>query len=389
MIDSLVLEAAQECDEILADFLANKINPGTETRDAGASPITAELLAEAVTLGLFRHALPVELGCTGFDALRWGATLEQVGYRCTDLSFPLLAYVSAAMTMHLVESERTDLIDAYARPAARGELLIGFAYTEDCDPFSFRGRVTRQGDELVIHGRKEIVAGAMIFDAFITYVADSDGSLVAVLVRRDDPGVTVTAVETSGFRAAGFGRLEIDRAVLPASRIVDIDGLAHAQHVLNSQAPFFVAGPLGRMRAVVHDCARRMNRTMRHGGPLADFLNVQSLMGRMYAEVEECRASFYRSLLNLSRGEADSLWNPLAWVVKHAVGNHGIRVITMAQRLAGTAGFLRPTGYDRHLRDLCGLLAGGNPQEKVEVDLGSALLRQMNDTSRGPERGAG
>jgi alkylation response protein AidB-like acyl-CoA dehydrogenase len=375
VIEAIIRETARECDDRLLGFLTEAVNPGAAQRDRDGSPLPAGLFREAVSLGLFRCALPEDLGWDGFDPLRWGLMVEHLGYRCTDLSFPLLAYLFAGTAWHLYEGGDSALIDSYARPAARGDIFIGFAYTEDRDPFAFRSRMTRHGDTIVVTCAKDIVAAALLADAFLTYVRDENGALVCVLLQRDDPGVIVEPLDVVGFRSAGFGRLSADEVSIPAGRVVDLDGLSHAQHVINTQVVFFCAGPVGRLRGVLDDCVKHVSTVERHRTVLSDFSNVQSLLGRMYANVEICRSVLHRALVNMAHGQADPLWDPLSWLAKYTAGELGVRIVTMAQRLTGTAGFLRANAYDRHLRDLSGLIAGGNPQEKIQIDLGAAIAR--------------
>ncbi|MFC7308868.1 hypothetical protein ACFQVC_32220 [Streptomyces monticola] len=56
----------------------------------------------------------------------------------------------------------------------------------------------------------------------------------------------------------------------------------------------------------------------------------------------------------------------------------------MAQRVTGTEGFLDRGPIARHARDVAGLLAGGNPQEKVEIDLGNHLIRTSTPRTSTP-----
>ena len=372
MRQQLIDEVAAETDRALLPFLIQHINPGTAQRDTTGSPLTPDLLRRGAEHGLFRTALPTPT--EAYDPPRWGLTLEHLGYRCTDLSLPLLTYLIAGMIRSIRGRALTDLIDAGPLP------LIGFAFTEINDPFDFTSRVTRHGDTLTLDAHKTIVAGATILDSFVVYARDHHDSHVAVLLHRTDPHVHITPLDVSGFRAAGFGTLTTTATRIPANRIIDHDGLAHAQEILNTEAAFFAAGPLGRMRAITQSCARHALTTSRHGTLLADYPNVQGLLGRMHARVETARAALYRALDMLA--EADPAWNPLAWTAKYTIGEAGVQVATAAQRLLGTKGFLRETGVDRYLRDFSGLIAGGNPQDKLEIELGTDLLNTM--TLQGP-----
>ncbi|AJC60461.1 acyl-CoA dehydrogenase family protein [Streptomyces sp. 769] len=377
----LIGAVAADTDRRLHRLLDTRVNPGAAARDAAAAPLPAELLHEAARHGLFHCALPTDV-CTGrgFAPVRWGLVLEHIGYRCTDLSFPLLVYLTAGTIRRLHHDQRTDLLE----PLSDGGRLplIGFAYTEQRDPFDFRGSLTRHGDTITVTTEKSIVAGARILDAFLTYVPDAQGRLTAVLLHRTDPGVSIAPLAVSGFRSAGFGTVRAADTAVPCDRIVDTDGLAHAQRILNAEAAFFVAAPTGRMRAIAEACAMHVAATERHDTPLADYPNVQSLLGRMHATVESCRATLYQALE--AYGEDDSLWSPLSWIAKYTVGQHALSVAAMAQRLTGTQGFLDTSPCARHLRDFSGLLAGGNPQEKVEIDLGVHLTQTIRPTLRAP-----
>lgn len=374
MIETVVDEVAAACDANFGNLFEETINPGAAQRDADGTPVPKEWLRHAIQHGLYQHALPRELGGTGVDPLRWGLTVEHIGYRCTDLSFTTLAYLTAATIFHLWESGRDDLIAGYAHPAARGDLLVGFAYTEDHDATALTSRYVPAGNALRLTASKTLITAGSLCDAFVVYAADPDGRPAAILVRTDDPGVDVTPVDVAGLRAAGFARLDITDSSLPVDRLLDTDGLAHAQHIIETQICSFVAGTAGRVRAVAEDVSRRTHRTIRHGVPLADYPNVQSLVGRMFVAVERSRSTLYRALLQPDHPAHDTRRSSLRWAAKHTVTEDSLEVIRLALRLAGTAGFLRNTGYERHLRDVSGLIAGGNPQEKVEIDLGLAFL---------------
>ncbi|MFE3188401.1 acyl-CoA dehydrogenase family protein [Nocardia sp. NPDC059240] len=371
---------AAETDYRLSEFIRTRINPGTVERDTDAIPLDPSLLHEAARYGLFRHALNDEATRRYFDPLRWGLVLEELGYLCDDLAFPLLAYLCAGMGRRL---HGTPAVEQLAL-TCQDRPLIGFAFTENRDALSMRGRLTRCGRTVRVATSKTIVAGALVLDGFVTYVPDEKGYVTAVLLHRSDPGVTIAPLQVTGFRAAGFGTLTALDTVVPIDRIVSNDGLAHAQQVLNGEAPFFVAGPLGRMRAIVEACARHVMTTERHGTALAEYPTVQGVLGQMCALLETSRATVHLALENYP-ADADAVWTTSLWMAKYTVAEAAPRLALLAQRLVGTNGFLHSDMYARHLRDFSGLLAGGNPQEKVQIDLGIDLLHRMRSSAH-PDR---
>ncbi|WP_409497461.1 acyl-CoA dehydrogenase family protein, partial [Amycolatopsis sp. cmx-11-12] len=187
----------------------------------------------------------------------------------------------------------------------RGTIGAAIAYTEDADAWSFTTVLRRKGDDFVLSGHKTYVTAGIMSDVFLVYPLDETGDMVACLVERDDPGVTVTPAAPLGMRTAGAASLTFEDVPLTAERILEpSDGLTHAQRFLSHQRLWITCAPLGRAQRVLEDCATWLSSSTRYGEPVAGLKNVEATLGRMYVAIESARSMLYRALTHVGAGRA-------------------------------------------------------------------------------------
>jgi alkylation response protein AidB-like acyl-CoA dehydrogenase len=354
------------------------INPHAVERDSQGITIPRDVMRAAGRTGLLAMAIPEEYGGGGADPPTWGAVLEELGYLSEDGSFPLLVSLRVAVATAIAQSGRADFLERYVRPMMAGERAGAFAYTEDADAFSFKTTAEPDGDGLILNGEKFLVTGAATADTFMTYVRDvQTDDLLAVIVERDDQGLELTPARVSGLRSAGLCSLRLNRVKVPGSRVLaPNDGLGHVQRFLNSRRTLLICGVLGRMRAIIEDCARILRDTERYGQSVTEFQNVQATLGRLYIDLEASRAIVYRALCRASLGSTDPEFDPLTSAAKHFVAERAIAMATTALRLLGGRGYLVQNSHERYFRDFTGLIPGAGSQDLLEINLGARVVRE-------------
>jgi alkylation response protein AidB-like acyl-CoA dehydrogenase len=382
---SRLLAPDAELDQIAAmarkrfgELVERGVNPHAAKRDAHGITMPSEVMRIAGSLGLLAMAIPEECGGGGVDPLTWGAVLEELGYLSEDGAFPLLVSLRVAVTAAIAQSGRADLFERYVRPMMIGDRAGAFAYTEDADAFSFKATAVSAADGFVLNGEKVLVTGGATADTFMTYVRDvRTDDLLAVIVERDDEGVELRPAQVSGLRSAGLCSLRLDGVRVPVSRVLAAsDGLGHVQRFLNSRRALLICGVLGRMRAIIEDCARILHDTVRYGQPVAEFQNVQATLGRLYIDLEASRAIVHRALHRASLGTTDPEFDPLTSAAKHFVAERAIGTATTVLRLLGSRGYLAQYPYERYLRDFTGLIPGAGSQDLLEINLGARVVRE-------------
>jgi alkylation response protein AidB-like acyl-CoA dehydrogenase len=364
--------------------LLAEVSAGAMIRDAELLPLPSELLSAAAEKGLQAFALPEEIGGEGADSVAWGKVLEQVGYLCEDVAFPLLISIRTTIARMLFDTGRADLIEQYAIPIARGDCAVATAYTEDADPFSMRTRLRRHGDAFVLDGHKAYVSGGMLADVFLTYSADGTGDMVACLVHRDDSGVEVRPVDSIGHRSTGAASVTFHEVRVPSARLMQAsDGLTHAQLFLNDRRLLICCAPLGRAQAILERCVARLSTTVRYGEPLTEMKNVQATLGRMYVAIEASKATLYRALRHMAGGDGDPVFDPTVSAAKYFVVEQVRYVLDQAFRVLGGHAYYGDLHFGRYLRDFAGLVAAAGTQDILETNLGAAAIARLRPPTNG------
>jgi alkylation response protein AidB-like acyl-CoA dehydrogenase len=382
---------ALEVEERFGRFFRETINPSAAERDRDCSSFSIEMLREMADLGLIGFTAPVAIGGAGRTWQAWGHALEEIGYRCDDSGLPMLVSYRETATNLVYQSGlrgRPHLIERYARPAVRGEAFIGWLLTEESDLWAMKTRVERRGDRYILNGLKSASTGGMSCTSWIVYAATEDGSdVVAIMVERDDPGVTVTPKQTLGLRSIGLAEVEFTDVELPASRVLAAsDGQSHAQMFVNERRVTLACWSLGRMRSLIELIIDDAVPKERLGRPVLDFDTFQAGVGRMVLALETARAATYRSLESAESGRADGSFtgDHLISVGKYVAVESALTVADAAQRLSGGHGYFSEFGIDRYLRDFYGLqpIIGG--QIGIEATMGSRAIFERKLRRRHP-----
>jgi len=354
--------------------LMTDINVDAAAREAGAIPIPRRFFTRAGLLGLQALPLPPSVGGEALDPVSWSLALERIGYLCQDSGFPLVLGFRAIIAQALFETGRPDVIERYVKPVARGTLGIAMAYSEDADAFSFRTTLRRTAAGYLLAGHKDFMTGGLQADVILTYARTEDDDMVACLVHKDDPGVHVTPLAPVGTRTSGPAALDLHDVPLPEERIVaSVDGLSHAQRLLNARRLTVSCAPVGRARALVELCVARLNTTVRHGQKLGEFPNVQGALGRMYISVEAARAMLYRAAQRVADGEADPLFDSLVSAAKNFIAEQVRSVLDETTRVLGGYFYYGDPYFGTCMRDFAGLVAVAGTQDILEVNLGSLV----------------
>ncbi|WP_266214302.1 acyl-CoA dehydrogenase family protein [Paraliomyxa miuraensis] len=370
----------------LADYLGRELDPGAVDRDRHARALPREVFSRCAELGLLAYLLPPPLGLGG-SRRTFGLLLEQIGRVCEELELPSLLSLFADLPGAL-SSATPEIVERYVGGAARGEVLLAFAYTERCETYEFETRARPRGDDWVLEGHKVAQTGGALADAFVVYARDDTDRLQAFLVDRDAPGLHVEPVWSMGFRAGGMTAMTLEDVVVPAShRVIPADGLGQVQAFLNARRIFICAAWPGRMQALLDTLIEFLQGRIRQGVPLTQMQTVQSTLGRMYARTRAARAVLHDALERMASGEHRLAFDPVLSAAKYTVVDHALAFANDALHLTGWSGYTDQLPFERTLRGFMGGIAGQTTQEVLLVLLGQAAIAELEiRRSRGDER---
>jgi len=287
----------------------------------------------------------------------------------------LLSYRETATNLIYLSGlkNRPDLIENYAKPAVAGDAFIGWLYTEEKDGFNFETNVSKKSDRYILNGHKSASTGGATCTSWIVYASTEDGQdTIAVMVKRDDPGVTVTPLKSLGLRSIGLTEVSFKDVELSEDRIIaKKDGISHAQIFINERRVTGSAWLLGRMRALIDRVIEDTLPRSRYNRPLADFDTFKSGIGRMLMAVERAKNTAYKAFAETEaeRENNNFVHNPIISIAKYLSTESALEVADIAQRMTGGHGYFESFGIERFIRDFYGLvpIIGGQPAIEVEV----------------------
>lgn len=367
-----------EAEARFGGFVRAEINAGSRARDRDNQPFSRVWIDDASALGLANRAAPVEHGGGGASLREWALLLEWLGYVSDDLAAPtLLGYRhAAAALLHALPAAGL----AQAAPIYRGERTVSVAYTEGADPFSFRTAARPVAGGYRLRGEKTWIAGGAIADAVLTFAAGPGGDLLALLVERDDAGVSLAPRDLMGMRSMGVAAMRLDDVFVPAERLlVARDALSAAQRFFNERRLTMPCGALGRMRRLFELCVEDLAQRLRYRLPVTEMQAVQARLGQCYVAIETARTVLYDAIERASseREPLDELWDVTITTSKYYVVQQAEAVVRGLCYVLGGAAYDREQPYERALRDLHALLHLAGTQATLEVDLGVKAIAEV------------
>jgi 3-oxocholest-4-en-26-oyl-CoA dehydrogenase beta subunit len=161
-----------------------------------------ELWRKLIESDILTSAAPAALGGDGFGVLEQVAILVALGHQLAAVPY-LESVVLAAGALARFGSE--ELQQSWGVAAVRGEKILTVAL--DGEMGEGPVQAARAGDGYCLTGTRTQVGFGPVADAFLV-PAETDSGAAVFLVGADDPGVTVTALQTTGLGSVGHLKLE-------------------------------------------------------------------------------------------------------------------------------------------------------------------------------------
>jgi acyl-CoA dehydrogenase len=315
-------------------------------------PVIASLQARARERGLWNLFLPKHSGGAGLTNLQYAPLAELMGRSpaLAPSAFNCAAPDTGNMEL-LAEFGSPEQQDRWLKPLLDGQIRSAFCMTEpdvaSSDAANIATRITADGDEYVINGRKWWSSGAMNPECAIFIVmgktdpsAEKHRQQSMVLVPRDTPGVTVhrgmrvfgnTDASHGGHAEVSFADVRV-----PASNLIagEGKGFAIAQARLGPGRIHHCMRLVGMAERALELLCIRVTGRVAFGRPLAE----QGVIGEWIAEsrvrIEQARLLVLKTAWLMdtvgNKGahaeiQAIKIVTPLMaeWVIDKAIQAHG------------------------------------------------------------------
>jgi alkylation response protein AidB-like acyl-CoA dehydrogenase len=247
-----------------------------------------ELWGKLIEADILSAAAPESLGGGGFGVLEQVAVLVALGRQLAAVPY-LESVVLGAGALAKFGSEA--LQQEWATPAINGEKIIAVALDGEMGEGPVQAQAIGEGFRLT--GSRTQVSYGPVADAFLV-PAETDSGTKVFLIAKDDAGVTVTSLDTTGH--GSVAHLEVQG--VDAARIVGgADVLAWLTNHGTLGRSAYQLGVLERALELTSEYARKREQFDR---PIGSFQAVSSRLADGYIDVKGLRLTVTQAAWRLS-----------------------------------------------------------------------------------------
>jgi len=342
-----------ETREALERVVADVIEPAARTVDQeGKFPREGiDALARAGMLGLTMDA---ECGGGGAGLRTATEVVERVARACGSTAMVLLMHYTAAAVLNRYGPAPV------RQRIAGGEHLSTIAFSEPGSRSHFwisAGRAERDGDTVVLNGRKAWITAATEADSYVwsTLPAGGEGAMSLWLVPSRLPGLSEPPpFDGLGLRGNGSSPVTATGVRIPQGNLLGDDG-AGLEVAMGTILPYFLtlsaSFSLGLVEEVFDATVKHLTATrLDHLDiTLAEQPVTRSVLGRMRVDTDRTRTLVESAATAVELDIAGKVMRPME--AKAAAAETAIAVTDQAMTICGGAAFRKDMGLERRFRD--------------------------------------
>ncbi|WP_020498249.1 acyl-CoA dehydrogenase family protein [Sciscionella marina] len=338
--------------ETVGELAAEVLRPAA----AEADTVTAaprEVLTKVAELGVSAFGVPEALG--GISAERSAVTgvlvAEAMAHGDMGLAVAALApsAVSTALALWGDGDQQATYLPAFVGDNSPAAALAVAEPRPLFDPFSLQTKAYRRGGEFVLSGEKSFVPLAASAELFLI-AADIEGRGPALfLVESSASGLSVRPEPGMGIRAAGAGRVRLDKVSVPAAALLGSAASEVYADCVRLSRLGWSALALGTARAVLDYVVPYVNEREAFGEPISNRQGVAFKVADIGIELEGLKLVTYRAAARAEQGlpyaREVALARKLCSDKAMAIGSDGVQLL-------GGHGFVKEHPVERWYRDL-------------------------------------
>ena len=360
LFDLTPTEDEQMLVDVVTELATEVLRPAAaEANDACRAP--EEVLAAGMEVGLPILGVPEELDGISTERSAMAGTLVAEALAKGDMGLAVACLAPGAVATAL-SLWGTDEQQATYLPAFTGEDVpaAALALTEPrplFDALSPATTATRDGDGFVLDGVKSLVPLAADAELFVVG-ATLEGRPALFLVESSTEGLTIESEPSMGVRAAGLGRVVLDRARVDGVALLgDDQGSAYTDAVRLSRLAW-CALAIGTGQAVLDYVIPYVNEREAFGEPVSHRQSVAFMVANIGIELQAMRLVTYRAASRAAQGKPFDREVALA---RRLCAERGMQIGNDGVQLLGGHGFVKEHPVERWYRDLraIGVMEGG------------------------------
>jgi len=339
--------------ETVSEFAAEILRPAArDADDAAAYP--PDLIAKASELGITAINVPEDFD--GIAAHRSTVTnalvAEALAYGDMGLALPILAPggVASALTHWGSADQQATYLAEFAGDSVP-QACVAIAEPHALfDPTMLKTTAVRTPSGYRLDGVKSLVPAAADAELFII-AAQLNGKPALFIVESAATGLTVTADPSMGIRAAGLGRIELDKVTVPVSARLGEDAATdrdYSEAIALSRLGW-AALAVGTAHAVLDHVVPYVKERQAFGEPVAHRQAVAFMCANIAIELDGLRLITWRGA---ARAEQGLPFAREAALAKRLGTDKGMQIGLDGVQLLGGHGYTKEHPVERWYRDL-------------------------------------
>ncbi|MER7012905.1 acyl-CoA dehydrogenase family protein [Saccharopolyspora sp. NPDC000359] len=293
-MDFTPTEAQDDLAELTRTILDDHVtNERLREVERGEDRFDRALWTQLATADVLSAALPEPVGGGGFGLLEQCSVLVELGRVVAPV--PYLSSITAAAAIARFGTDQQRL--HWAAPAARGELVLTAALTEEHNPTPLvpSCRAERRDGEWVLTGSKTGVPAGALADLVLLPASTSDGPRVFV-VERDRLAVRRQQVVDSDSEAW----LDLDGVRVGDDRV--LGGDAVLGWLLTRTTVGTCAHQVGVLSRALELTSEHARERVQFGRPVGSFQAVAQRLADAFIDVEAARLTLWQAAWRLAEG---------------------------------------------------------------------------------------
>jgi alkylation response protein AidB-like acyl-CoA dehydrogenase len=313
-----------------------------------------KVLGAVAAHGMTAARIPESAGGTGISLLDFGIMAEQVS---PVMMVPMVTQDACITRLHAEAAP--ELCERLLPDLIAGRKIGSTAATEPAagsDPRGVQTRLTRDGDTVVINGRKHFITSVSIADVCIvtcTEGVDEEGRgrLVKVVVEPEVSPFETREIDGMGLRQGHWGEVVFEDCRVPAVNVLD-----DSSSSVRSLHDVWIGNRAVIGLIAVHMAQKALDATLeftglhtQFGKPIGGHQLIQRNLSDMATAITTSRLLCYYALSRADKGEPAA--GVTAMAKRYAV-DACEQVIRLAMDCHGGMGVSREAGLEGLLRDV-------------------------------------
>ncbi|CAM2877677.1 Acyl-CoA dehydrogenase [Legionella steigerwaltii] len=333
-------------------FVENCLHPHAKIFDKEQS-IPRDFFYTLAQNGFLGACIPKQFGGQQWDELTLGIMHESFAKELCSLANILT--VLGMVSKSLVQFGSVVQKQTWLPQIASGNILAALAFTESnigSDLEHVETQLLDKNDEFILKGNKEYITLGQIADLFLV-LANYQGQPTVVLVEKDTPGLTISAMPNFlGLRSNMLAEIIFDNCRIPKTNVLGGIGMGFAyvaQTALDEGRYTTAYGCVGLGQACLDAALSYAQERKQFAHTLDEHQLIQKMIAEIIVHVKAARELCFNA--GVLRQQKNPACIAETLVAKYAASKMVVFVSNHALQIFGAAGFDETYPVERYYRD--------------------------------------